>query len=54
MLIANFNDTFFLKRLEVLKLEQKTKLSSADGERKFLDSLMSVDFNNRNEESEFK
>ena len=37
----------------MLRLEQKTKLSAADGE-DFLKRLFAVDFNNRNEESLYK
>ena len=54
MLVADFNLTFFLKQTEVLKLEQKTKLSSAEREKKFVEDLLIVDFNNRSEESKFK
>ena len=54
MLIANFNNTFFLKQSEVLKLEQKTKLKSADNEKDFVETLLDVDFNNRSEENKFK
>ena len=68
MLIADFNITFFLTRLEVLKLVQKTKLNSAEiGLRareqsrvqvedfeEFLQNLSIVDFNNRGEESKYK
>ena len=41
MLVADFNITFFLKQPEVLKLEQKTKLSSAEREKKFIESYRS-------------
>ena len=54
MLAANFNITFFLKTSEVLKLEQKTKLKTAEREKNFVETLLSVDFNNRNEENEYK
>ena len=63
MLVADFNLTFFLKTSEVLKLVQKTKLNSAEREKfgngfnsrdKFIEGLLAVDFNNRNEEAEFK
>ena len=49
MLIADFNLTFFLNRMEVLKLVQKTKLNSAEREENedFLQNLVDVDFNNR-------
>jgi len=60
VLIADFNITFFLNKSEVLKLEQKTKLNSAENGMRarenrghgeefedFLQSLESVDFNNR-------
>jgi len=42
--------------LEVLKLVQKTKLSSAEREKfeGFLQNLSDVDFNNRSEESKYK
>ena len=53
MLVADFNLTFFLNRLEVLKLVQKTKLSSAESE-EFIANLLDVDFNNRSEESKYK
>ena len=53
MLIADFNLTFFLNRLEVLKLVQKTKLETAEKE-EFVENLLAVDFNNRSEESKFK
>ncbi len=63
MLIADFNLTFFLKILEVIKLVQKAKLNSAEREKfvsgynsyfKFVEGLMAVDFNNRSEEAEYK
>ena len=56
MLVADFNITFFLNKLEVLKLVQKTKLNSAEQEdfEKFLQNLSVVDFNNRGEESKYK
>ena len=54
MLTADFNLTFFLKQQEVLKLGNKTKLNSAEREKDFVETLLSVDFNNRNEESEYK
>ena len=53
MLIADFNNTFFLKTSEVLKLVQKTNLNSAERE-DFVESLLAVDFNNRGEEAKFK
>lgn len=56
MLVADFDITFFLNKLEVLKLVQKTKLNSAEQEeyKDFLQNLSVVDFNNRNEESKYK
>ncbi len=67
MLVADFNLTVFLTRLEVLKLGQKAKLNSAEygirvrenrgqGEEfeEFLQNLLDVDFNNRGEESKYK
>jgi len=53
VLIADFNLTFFLNKLEVLKLKQKTKLSPAEQE-EFIENLLAVDFNNRSEESKYK
>jgi len=53
VLIADFNFTFFLKQTEVLKLVQKTKLNSAESE-DFIEKLLDVDFNNRNEEAKYK
>lgn len=50
MLVADFNINFFLNNSEVLRLVQKTKLNSAAESEKFkefLESLESVDFNNR-------
>jgi hypothetical protein len=50
VLIADFNYTFFLNKPEVLKLVQKTKLSSAaerEAFKEFLESLESIDFNDR-------
>jgi len=37
----------------VLKLEQKTKLNSAESE-DFIERLLAIDFNNRGEESKYK
>ena len=63
VLIADFNNTFFLKNSEVLKLAQKTKLSNAETRKlgngqsrneEFVEGLLAVDFNNRNEEAEYK
>jgi hypothetical protein len=54
VLIADFTQTFFLKTSEVLKLAKNDKLDISAEKEDFIEKLMSVDFNNRCDEAQFK